>query len=396
VTVAERLRNLIHREGPLPFDRFVDIALYDPEGFFGAGRGPGRAGRDFVTSPEIGSLFGALVARALDEWWSALDRPDPYVVVDAGAGTGRLARDVLRVGPACAPALRYLLVERSAALRAHQREHLRIEPADEALGPFVLGVDDERRPVPGSGPVVAALDDLPALELTGVVVANELLDNLPFGVAQRAGDHWEEVLVGVDDRVHGFVEVLVPASAADAAALDALVRDVPVPDGQRFPLPRGIDAWLRQCATLLHRGLLLVIDYVDSVDGLVQRGSGAWLRTYREHRRGASPLDAPGAYDITADVISEQLHRTARDVGFVFVEQLTQAEWLTRLGAHDLAAAAREALGARGGRTDLDALAARSRVSEAAALTDPAGLGAHTVVVFAKDSVARGGATTPG
>jgi SAM-dependent MidA family methyltransferase len=384
VTVTERLRNLIHREGPLPFDRFVDVALYDPEGFFGAGRGPGRAGRDFVTSPEIGSLFGALVARALDEWWTALGRPDPFVVVDAGAGTGRLARDVLRAAPSCAAALRYVLVERSAALRAVQRERLHVEPADEALGPFVPGAADERRPVPGSGPVVTALDDLPALEVTGVVLANELLDNLPFGIAQRVGDRWEEVLVGLDERDEGFTEVLVPASPADADALDVLVGATAVPEGQRVPLPRGTDDWLRSCAALLPRGALVVVDYLDTLAGTVARGPDAWLRTYREHRRGTSPLESPGAFDITADVVAEQLHRAAHAVGFTLVEQCTQAEWLARLGVHELAEAARAAWAARGDRADLDALAARSRVSEAAALTDPAGLGAHTVVAFAK------------
>jgi len=134
--LAERIAERIRREGPIPFDRFVDAALYDEQGgFFTGGGGAGRAGRDFVTSPEVGVLFGALIARSLDGAWSELSRPDPFVVVDAGAGRGRLASDVLRAEPECAPALRYVLVERSAALRAEQRELLTLEPADRAFGP---------------------------------------------------------------------------------------------------------------------------------------------------------------------------------------------------------------------------------------------------------------------
>ena len=78
-------------------------------------RAGGRAGRrgDFITSAEVGPLFGAVVARALDAWWDELGSPDPFVVVDAGAGVGTLARAVLAAGPACAAALRYVLVERS-------------------------------------------------------------------------------------------------------------------------------------------------------------------------------------------------------------------------------------------------------------------------------------------
>ena len=86
--------------GLLRFDKFVDIALYGTHGFY---RVAGRAGRrgDFLTSPEVGPLFGAVVARALDSWWHELARPDPFVVVDAGAGPGTLARAVLAARPGC-------------------------------------------------------------------------------------------------------------------------------------------------------------------------------------------------------------------------------------------------------------------------------------------------------
>src|SRR3954453_18739205 len=102
--IAER----IHREGPIPFDAFVDLALYGSGGFFDQARGAGRAGRDFVTSPEVGQLYGALVARAVDGWWRELGEPDPFLLVDAGAGRGRLAADVLAAAPAGGPAARPL------------------------------------------------------------------------------------------------------------------------------------------------------------------------------------------------------------------------------------------------------------------------------------------------
>ena len=130
---AERLTQLIHREGPVPFDVFVEEALYGGGGFFASGRGAGRDG-DFITSPEVGPIFGALMAEALDRWWDELEQPDPYVVVEAGAGRGRLASDVLRATPRSLDALRYVLVERSASLRDAQRNLLHLEPPDEAFG----------------------------------------------------------------------------------------------------------------------------------------------------------------------------------------------------------------------------------------------------------------------
>ena len=112
--LVERIR----AGGPIPFATFMDAALYDPAGGFYAagGRAGGRAGQ-FLTSPEVGPLFGAVLARAVDVWWEEAGRPSPFVVVDAGAGPGTLARAVLAARPAVAVdgALRYVAVERAAA-----------------------------------------------------------------------------------------------------------------------------------------------------------------------------------------------------------------------------------------------------------------------------------------
>jgi SAM-dependent MidA family methyltransferase len=251
-------------------------------------------------------LFGACVARALDARWRAQAEPDPFVVIEAGAGNGRLARDVRRARPDCERALHYVLVERSAALRDEQRQRLELDPADEALGPFARAArEDAPVPVAGSGPVFVALDELPALELRGVVLANELLDNLPFGIAERSADGWREVRVAREQ--HRFAEVLVPAEPGDARALDSVVAGASVPVGARLPIPRGLDAWIAACGRVLRDGTLVVIDYVDDAAGLVARGAEGWLRTYRSHERGGPPLDAAGDQDITADVVREPL-----------------------------------------------------------------------------------------
>jgi SAM-dependent MidA family methyltransferase len=228
--------------------------------------------------------------------------------------------------------------------------------------------------------VFVALDELPALELRGVVLANELLDNLPFGIAERTGDGWREVRVAREQ--HGFAEVLVPAEPGDARALDAAVAGVAVPAGARLPIPRGLDAWIAACGRVLREGTLVVIDYVDGAAGLVTRGVDAWLRTYRAHERGGPPLEQPGEQDITADVVREQLAHAARASGFTVESDVAQAEWLRDLGVDGLAEAGRRSWDARAHVGDLDAVAARSRVVEAAALTDPYGLGAHRVVTM--------------
>ena len=79
------------------FDEVMELALYHPVGGFYEGGGrAGRGGADFITSPEVGGLFGAVMARALESWWEALGRPDPFLVVEAGAGRGRWPGDPRR------------------------------------------------------------------------------------------------------------------------------------------------------------------------------------------------------------------------------------------------------------------------------------------------------------
>lgn len=384
---SEAIARVIRREGPIPFDRFVELALYEPgAGFFATGRGAGRAGRDFVTSPEVGPLFGACVGRALDRAWREQDSPDPFLVIEAGAGRGRLAREVLRAQPECARALHYVLVERSAALQDAQREALDLEPADEALGPFAAGSPgDTPTPLAGSGPVFVALDELPALELGGVVLANELLDNLPFGLAHWDGARWQEVRVALGTPDAGrLTEVLVPAATGDARMLVEITEGLPVSVGARLPIPRGIDEWFAVCGRVLRHGVLVAIDYVDDARGLLARGPQSWLRTYRSHDRGSAPLDAPGDQDLTADVVREQVARAARASGFTLASDRSQAEWLRDLDIDGLVEAGRQTWEARAQLGDLAALTGRSRATEAAALTDPAGLGAHRVLTFSR------------
>lgn len=388
--VERSIMDRIRRNGPITFAAFQDAALYEPDGgFFASGGGAGRAGRDFLTSPEVGTLFGALVARHLDAVWRHQGAPDPFVVVEVGAGRGRLAADVLRAAPACAPALRYLLVERSARLREEQRALLALEPVDEVLGPFVVSTDpdDPASPLPGTGPIFAALEDLPAVELEGMVLANELLDNLPIRIVERTADGWDEVRVGIDESAGAqrLIEVLVPADAGLIAEAAVVAGDLPIAPGTRLPVPIEIVDWCARIAAMLRRGEVVLLDYADETHGLVARGVEGWLRTYRLQGRGTHPLDQPGRQDITCDVPLGYLRAVGARVGFVPDVESTQAEWLRGLGIEELVEEGREVWRARAHLGDLEAIAGASRVGEAEALTDPDGLGAHVVTVWRHD-----------
>lgn len=363
VEVAERIR----RHGPRSFEEVVDLALYHPEhGFYATVGSAGRRG-DFITSPEVGPLFGAVVARALDAWWDDLGRPDPFTVVEAGAGRGALAIAVRAAHPECLGALTYVLVERSPRLRAAQGEHLRLTPPALALPSAVA--DDARPPLGGTGPRFTSLAELPAGRLTGVVVANELLDNLAFALLERRGGAWVEVRVGLG-RGDELVEVTVPAGETLARAVDAIPDLGRAAEGARIPLQAQATAWVAGALERVERGRVVVVDYGSTTAALAGLPMEAWLRTYRGHERGGPPLHDLGWQDVTADVCLDQLAR-ARTPDLL----RTQADFLRAHGIDVLVEEGRRTWTERGAVGDLEAVRGRSRVREAEALLEAGGLG---------------------
>lgn len=351
----------------------MDVALYGPAGFYTLGGGAGRR-RDFITSPELGPLFGAVIARALDTWWDELGCPDPFLVAECGAGPGALCRDVLRAAPRCAGALRYVMVDAALPMRDAQRGHgLPLVEPFELLGAVV--VDDEGDHVVGlgQGPLVCSLAELPT-EPMHVVLANELFDNLPFDVARRRADGWDEVRVGVASSDGSLAPVAVALDEERASVLDGLVGSSPV--GATVPLAHVASSWIGAALDAVRslRGRVVVVDYGGSMAELAGR-EGQWLRTYRGHERGVDPFAFAGSCDITGDVPVDFVSRVHRPTVV-----RTQAEFLRAHGIDALVDEARAVWTSRAALGDLTALRARSRVGEGEALCDPAGLGGFVVM----------------
>ena len=318
------------------FDEYVDRSLYDPvDGFYAVRGEAGGARGDFVTSPEVGPLFGAVIGRYLDAVWVDLGRPDPFIVVEAAAGRGALAKAVLASSPRCSSALEYVTVERSARLR-------------DAQGPMV-GT---------SVTICASMDEVRGgRRFDGVILANELLDNLAFRLVVMTPSGWAEVFVD-----HGVPVVGDLVDRSERPLVDA-------PVGTRLPVCDQASAWVASARARLTRGRVLVVDYgVAATRDLVGRD---WLRTYRGHGRGADPFESPGRIDITCDVPFDQLPSGA--------SVNSQADFLREWGIDELVDEGRRVWTERAHLGDLAAIRARSRVTEAEALCDPEGLGAFLV-----------------
>ena len=351
MTLAERLRQRIAADGPIPVSEYVEAALYDQrEGFYQTGGRSGRAG-DFLTAPEVGPLFGAVIARAVDSWWRDSGCPEQFDVYEWGAGPGTLVRAVIAAEPefAVAGALRWHAIERSDAQRKKHPQHRWLVSS-------------------ATGPSEAAS--------TGAVLANELLDNLPFDLYERSGDRWVELRVTAGSAPNRFatVEVPVPAPSALNEELSSPFGGS-VPHGVQVVRQSAAREWLSQALASLNTGRVVVLDYGATTAELAARGS--WLRTHQGHSGGDSDrwLENPGSCDITADVATDQLEAVRRADS-----NRTQAEFLRAHGIDELVAEGKQQWHETAHAGDLAALRARSRIREAEALCDPTGMGAFRVL----------------
>jgi SAM-dependent MidA family methyltransferase len=224
--------------------------------------------------------------------------------------------------------------------------------------------------------ILASIGRLPTA-FRGVVIANELLDNLPVVLAVRVGDGWEERWVGVED---GRL-VLVRHGVRHEVAAWAERFGLPCPNGGRVEVQLAASAWMRSMLGRLGAGALVIIDYGETAKGLEHRRVDGTIRTYRAHHLGPQPLLQPGETDITVDVNFSALMAVAQEGG-ASVELYRQDEFLESLGLRDRIARLRERelTAARSGDT-MGQLRFRSDRTNAETLLHPRGLGDFRVLV---------------
>lgn len=343
MTVKDRIEALIEERGPIPFERFMEESLYGEGGFFNGPILRSEKSGDFLTSPEVSSLFGATLARFVERERSRLG--EPFRVVEVGAGTGSLLRSLLAVADVDG-----LAVEVSPAARV-------------SLG-SVLGSDRVIESIPES--------------IRGVVIANELVDNLPMAIAQRIGGSWRERWVGLDRADLVFVD-----REPRPEVMEWLARFAgDVPESGWVEVQLAAARWLADLIGRIEAGSVIIFDYGDTAENLVNRRMDGTLRTYRSHHLGPHPLDEPGATDITADVNFSSLLAVAEESGCE-TELWRQDDFLADLGLRERLSELRhqELEAARGGH-ELLRLEIRAMRAEAETLLHPRGLGDFRVLVI--------------
>ena len=359
--IVERIRN----HGPLTTAEFMELALHHPTlGYYTrASHRTGRAG-DFYTSVDVGPQFGALLAIQIDEMYRLLAATGSPVfdLVEVGAGNGQLARDLLDAAESTYSELysdiHLTLVETSAAARGVQPD---------TLGHHWARLNDSAATMPD--------------QVSGAILANELLDALPTHAVSMTSDGLREIYVDlVGDR---FVERTGPPSSPALANYLARL-DVVLAPGWRGEINLAAVEWVRTAARRLDRGFLILIDYGHTAPELYSEShSQGTLTTFHRHligtvgRDGCQPdgpswLAHPGEQDITAHVDLTSVRAAAEDEGLEVCGVLDQSYFLLGLGALDNPAA-------NGGA---DALRRRLALKT---LLVPGGLGStHKVLLLSK------------
>jgi SAM-dependent MidA family methyltransferase len=350
----------IEAEGGISFAEYMRMALYHPRlGYYTGGRETIGRESDYLTSPEVSPLFGAMVGRQLREMWETMDRPPAFNIVEAGAGTGRLARDILdwasRVAREFLAAVRYTIVEHSEEAAERQRRLLSAEGLDSHA--------DWTLQLPGA--------------VDGCILSNELLDAMPVHrVAVRDG-LLREIYVTWDDG--HFTEELRDPSGEIAAYFDALG----LLPGEGCVAEVNLEAprWMREAAASLTRGFLLTLDYGYEAEELFApwRTDGTLLGFYK-HNPSADPYARIGRQDLTSHVDFTSVRRAGEQAGLTTLSVLMQSEFLANLGiAEALEPPASEA-------PDMEEYFARRRA--AMELLDPGGLGRIRVMLQTKGTSA--------
>ena len=360
MTLREKIEQEILERGPIPFSRYMELCLYDPElGYYSrTAEQFGKAG-DFYTSSDVHAVFGRLLARQFEEMWHALGSPAEIEILELGPGRGLFAQDVLdwseKKFPEFFAALHYSLLERSPSLRqriaATLSRHVEAGKASLLMAPALQSsnackperdVARKRRTakgttakgttaqaMPGEGttsvvPQAAHLARALAPEVPLIVFANEFFDALPVEALSSRG------ALRISTEKGRFVETWAPASSQELQFLDCY--SVHPEADERVEISFLAQQYSSLLAGGVRSGFIVCIDYgYTRQEQLAGRHRGT-VTAYCNHSVSASPYEAPGEQDITAHVNFTALADALKKSGMEVQAPLTQSQFLLGIG----------------------------------------------------------------
>lgn len=314
----------------LTFAAYMDLALYQPQhGYYATNAAAIGASGDFFTSPHLGADFGELLAEQFVQMWEIMQRPNPFTLVEMGAGQGLLAVDILRYlqrrYPTFIQALEYVIIERAAAFVTEQQRQANT----------LKDIDIQLR--------WSSLEALPSHSIVGCFFSNELVDALPVHQITLESGQLQEIYVTTTQNGNGTAQFDEVSGELSTPQLAAYFERVGIAFTSKLYLDRyrsevnlaALD-WLQTVADRLQRGYVLTIDYGYTSNRYYSptRSQGT-LQCYYQHTHHSNPYIHIGRQDITAHVDFTALERQGEQHGLNRVGFTQQSLFLMALGLGD-------------------------------------------------------------
>lgn len=321
--LSQLIRKYLRRDGRINFARFMEMALYTPGlGYYASGLPKIGEQGDFTTAPEISPIFSRCLARQCIQVLQQIETPN---IVEFGAGQGTMAKDILlELAQQKQPLANYFIIELSADLRERQQQMLKTQLPPELFEKLVW------------------LDYLPKTPISAMVLANEVLDAMPF----------ERLRIEPDQALRGYV---IFNEESQAFEWDyQKIADKPLQQfangliehlgevsemGYDTEINLNIQPWLQSVSDSLTEGVILLIDYGYNRREYYQpaRVMGT-MRCHYQHRAHGNPFFYPGLQDITAHVDFTAVAEGAYDSGLKVAGYTTQAHFLMATGLLEMSA----------------------------------------------------------
>nr|HEV7953557.1 SAM-dependent methyltransferase [Candidatus Acidoferrales bacterium] len=310
--LARELAARISANGPITFSDYMESCLYDPDyGYYSSKKRTRFA--DYYTSVDVHPIFGRLLARQLEQMWQILDRPSEFVMVESGAGIGRLAKHILDFAASHLPdfysALHYVAAERSAIRRTTHKINLAAH--------FSAGRAESSA-------------ELPRNISAGCILSNEMFDAMPVHRVIQQNGELREITVGYEKEIFAdHISNIIGPGIAEYFER----QEIKLVEGQYAEVNLAACKWILDAARRLNRGYFLSVDYGYPARELYNphRMQGTLL-AYRDHKVSENYYAAPGEQDLTAHVNFTGLEIWGKDAGLESLGLIPQSRFLVSLG----------------------------------------------------------------
>ena len=313
-SLRQKIIGQITQNGPIPFDRFMEMALYEPGMGYYASESTeiGKKG-DFYTSQHVHSMFGMMIGRQFEEMWNMIGKPDVFYIIEPGAGAAYLCRDVLDYlnGKNIIDHFIYIIQEKNVHMKKRQQTLLNV-------------YSDKIR-------WVSSLEEIGTVK--GCVFSNELLDAFPVKIIEHL-DTLREVYVTYERE-----EFIERSDILSTEKISEYFHEfaIELPRKYRTEVNLRIRDWLLEVNNILSEGFILTIDYgYPARDYYSEERNRGTLLCYHKHQYNEDPYQFIGEQDITAHVNFSSVSKWGEESGFRTIGFCQQGVYLVSLGIDEM------------------------------------------------------------